>query len=62
MLGSLLERLRRTGLFELYTIQGLIIVPRVKELVGIGALRNGAGTLAKLGLVEASQAALAKVL
>jgi hypothetical protein len=36
--------------------------PRVEELAGIGALRDGAFTLSKLGLVKANQATLMKVL
>jgi hypothetical protein len=60
-LESLLGRFCRTGLIELYTIQGFI-VPRIEELAGVGALRDGTGTLSKLGLVKANQAALAKML
>jgi hypothetical protein len=55
-------RLYKTRLFELHTVLGLVIIPRVEEIIGIGALRNGACTLAKLDLVKADQAALAKVL
>jgi hypothetical protein len=60
-LGSLSWRVCGTGLVEIHTIQRLF-VPRVKELAGVGALRNGAGTLAKLDSIDAVQAALAKML
>jgi hypothetical protein len=62
--GSLLRRHRKSGLYEICIIQGLIIATfsRVEELVGVGALHNGASTLAKLGFVDAVQAALVKMI
>jgi hypothetical protein len=62
--GSLLRRPRKARLFEIRIIQGLIAATfsRIEELVGVGTLRNGAGTLAKLDLIDAVQAALAKML
>jgi hypothetical protein len=52
----------RAGLSKIRIIQGLIAIPSVEEHVSIGTLCDGAGTLAKLGLVEACQSSLAKVL
>jgi hypothetical protein len=60
--GVLLRHLCRAGLFKVHIVQRFITFPRVIELTGIGALCNGAGTLAELGLVEANQSSLAKVL
>jgi hypothetical protein len=57
-----LRHLCRTGLFEVHIVQGFITFPGIIELTGIGAQCNGAGSLAKLCLVEANQATLAKVL
>jgi hypothetical protein len=45
-----------------YRYVGDVSVPRIEELAGIGALRDGASALSKLGLVKTNQAALAKVL
>jgi hypothetical protein len=62
ILRGLLRHLSGAALFEVDTIQRFVTFLGVKELAGDGALCNGAGTLAKLGLVEADQTPLAKVL
>jgi hypothetical protein len=54
--------LRRARLFEIRIVQGIVAIPSIEEHVSIGTLCDGAGTLAKLGLVEACQSPLAKVL
>jgi hypothetical protein len=54
--------LHRAGLSEIRIVQGLIAIPSIEEHVSIGTLCDGTGTLAKLGLVEACQSPLAKVL
>jgi hypothetical protein len=60
--GGLLRHLYRAGLFKVHIVQGFVTFPGVIELAGIGALRNGVSTPAELGLVEANQSSLAKVL
>jgi hypothetical protein len=62
ILGGFLRYLRRAGLFEIHTVQGLIAIPSVEEHVSIGTLCDGASTLVELGFIEACQSALAKVL
>jgi hypothetical protein len=62
ILGGFLRSPCRAGLLEIRIVQRLIALTSVEEHVGIDTLCNGAGTLAKLGLVEASQSTLAKVL
>jgi ubiquinone biosynthesis protein COQ9 len=63
-LGSLLRHHRKAGFCEICIIQGLITATfsHAEELIGVGALRNGASTLANLGFVDTIQAALAKML
>jgi hypothetical protein len=62
VLGGFLRYLRRAGLFEIRTVQGLVAIPSVEEYVSIGTLCDGASALAELGFVEACRSTLAKVL
>jgi hypothetical protein len=61
-LGGFLWLFRRARLFEVHAVQGLIAIPRVEKHVGLGALRNGASALAKLGSIKTCRPTLAKVL
>jgi hypothetical protein len=54
ILEGLLRHLCGAGLFEVHTVQRFVTLPDVKEFAGVGALCNGAGAQAKLGLVEAN--------
>jgi hypothetical protein len=60
--GGLLGHLCGAGLFEVHTIQRFVAFTSVIELAGVGALCNGAGVLAELGLIEADQSSFVKVL
>jgi hypothetical protein len=62
ILGGFLRHICRARLLEIYIVQRLVTLPSVEEHVGISTLCDGASTLAKLGLVEACQSTLAKVL
>jgi hypothetical protein len=62
ILGGFLRCFCRAGLLEICIVQRLVTLPSVKEHVGIGTLRDGASTLAKLSLVKACRSTLAKVL
>jgi hypothetical protein len=61
-LGGFLGLFRRARLLGVHTVQGLIAVPRVEKHVGLGAFRNGASALAKLGSLKTGQSTLTKVL